>query len=119
MRVHAGTLEFIYRLAVSDDPGLEGVLSYPNPFRSEGTSFVYSNTAEILDGTIDVFTVSGKRVRRVEIPPGARLPGQNRVYWDGRDGAGESIANGTYLYVIRVNQRGGSATVRGSLSKLQ
>jgi len=41
------------------------------------------------------------------------------VFWDGRDGAGEAIANGTYLYVIRVNQRGGSATVRGSLSKLQ
>jgi hypothetical protein len=119
MRVHAGTLEFIYKLAVSDDPGLQGVINYPNPFRSAGTSFVYSNTAEILDGTIDVFTVSGKRVRRVEIPPGARLPGQNAVFWDGRDGAGEAIANGTYLYVIRVNQRGGSATVRGSLSKLQ
>lgn len=119
MRVAASTLEFNYRLVVSDDPGLRSVINYPNPFRGAGTSFIYSNDSEIVDGTIDIFTVTGKRIRRVDIPPAGRIPGQNSVFWDGRDGAGDAIANGTYLYVIRVNQRGGSATVRGKVSKLQ
>jgi hypothetical protein len=43
---------------------------------------------EITDGAINIYTVSGKKVRRLDIPPGARLPGQNAVFWDGRDTAG-------------------------------
>ena len=48
------------------------------------------------------------------------LPGENAVFWDGRDAAGDQLANGIYLYVIEVQQRGGSAsTARGKVSKLQ
>jgi flagellar hook assembly protein FlgD len=79
---------------------------------------MYSNQSEITDGSIDIYTVSGKRVRSIEIPSTSRFPGSNAVFWDGRDGAGDQLANGTYLYVIKVKQSGGSATVRGKLSKL-
>jgi len=63
--------------------------------------------------------VSGKKVRRLPIPSTARPPGRNTVFWDGRDGSGGALANGTYLYVINVKQRGGSATARGSISKIE
>jgi Arc/MetJ family transcription regulator len=119
LKVTAGAIEFNYRLVVSNDTGLRSVLNYPNPFRAAGTTLVYSNEVEIIDGSIDIFTQSGKRVRHLDIPPGARLPGQNSVFWDGRDTAGGSLANGVYLYVIKVNQRGGSATVRGAMSKIE
>lgn len=120
LRVTAGpTIEFNYQLVVSSDNGLTDVMNYPNPFRSTGTSFMFSNEVEISDGSIDVYTVSGKRVRSLDIPPSARFPGSNTVFWDGRDGAGDELANGTYLYVIKVQQRGGSATARGKVSKLQ
>jgi hypothetical protein len=119
LRVTAGpTIEFTYQLVVSDEAGLQDVVNYPNPFRDAGTHFLFSNEVEITDGSIDVYTVSGKRVRRLDIPPSSRLPGHNSVFWDGRDGAGDALANGTYLYVIKVQQRGGSATVRGKISKL-
>ncbi len=120
LQVVAGpTFEFIYQLVVGADAGLSEVLNYPNPFRETGTHIMYSNAVEITDGSIDIYTVSGKRVRKLEIPPSARFPGNNAVFWDGRDGAGDQLANGTYLYVIKVQQRSGSATARGKVSKLQ
>lgn len=117
--VAAQDIEFNYLLEVSETTGLDHVINYPNPFRGDGTRFVYTTEVEILDGTIDIYTVSGKKVRRLPIPSTARLPGQNAVFWDGRDAAGGALANGVYLYVINVRQRGGSSTVRGSASKIQ
>jgi hypothetical protein len=119
LRITAGpTIEFTYQLVVSTEAGLQDVVNYPNPFRDAGTNFLFSNEVEITDGSINVYTTSGKRVRTLEIPPGSRLPGHNAVFWDGRDAAGDALANGTYLYVIKVQQRSGSATVRGKVSKL-
>ncbi|MCI0452193.1 MAG: C25 family cysteine peptidase [Candidatus Latescibacteria bacterium] len=120
LRLVAGpTIEFLYQLVVGDDTGLSELLNYPNPFRDAGTHIMFRNDVEITDGSIDIYTVSGKRVRRLDIPVSARFPGNNAVFWDGRDGSGDEIANGTYLYVIKVEQRGGSATVRGKVSKVQ
>jgi hypothetical protein len=120
LRVSAGpTIEFTYQLVVGDDTGLSDILNYPNPFREAGTHIMFSNEVEITDGSIDIYTVSGKRVRRLDIPTSARFPGSNAVFWDGRDGSGDELANGTYLYVIKVQQRGGSATARGKVSKVQ
>ena len=119
LKVRAGTIELLYDLVVSESPGLHNVINYPNPFRGDGTSLVYTNDVEITSGTVDIFTVSGKRIRRLEIPPQSRFPGQNAVFWDGRDGAGEAIANGTYLYVIRIEQRVGSSTFRGKMARIQ
>jgi len=119
MVVTAGANSFIYVLLVSDTPGLRNVVNYPNPFKEAGTSIVYSNESEILKGTIDIFTVSGKRVRRLDIPSSARFPGENSVFWDGRDSGGNAIANGVYLYVVKVEQRGGEALVRGKMARIQ
>ena len=44
--------------------------------------------------------MSGKRVRRIEE---VRDGGEVWIEWDGRDGAGDEIANGTYLYVATVD----------------
>jgi len=118
MIVTAGTVEFPFDLVVSSTVGLRDVVNYPNPFR-DGTRFVYTNEVEIDEGTIDVFTTSGKRIARLDVPPNARAPGQNAVFWDGRDAAGDEIANGVYLYVIRVKQRGEKNVVRGTLARIE
>lgn len=109
---------FVFRfdLQVSSAVGLRHVINYPNPF-VDFTSFMFENDVEISEGRIDIYTVSGKRVRRLVIPPSP--PGRNSVYWDGRDQSGQSIANGIYLYVIRVTQRDRSTTLRGKLSRLE
>jgi hypothetical protein len=118
MLITAQDIEFVYQLKVSETTGLDHVINYPNPFSGWHPLRVH-NEVEITDGNIDIYTVSGKKVRRLDIPSTARLPGQNAVYWDGRDASGGTLANGVYLYVINVTQRGGSATVRGSTSKIE
>lgn len=117
--VQAGSAnEFVYDLVVSSKKGIFRVINYPNPF-ADVTSFIYSNDVPIDDGRIDIYTVSGRRVRRLVIPPTATQPGENVVTWDGRDEAGGAIANGVYLYVITVSQGGESSTVRGKLSRIE
>jgi hypothetical protein len=87
------------------------VFNIPNPF-SESTNFVFqvTNPAE---ARLQVFTVSGIRIweRRIDA-----LEGFNSIYWDGRDAAGDRVANGTYLYVLEVDFKDSfnrSETVRG------
>lgn len=76
----------------------EVVLNYPNPFRTT-TQFMVrlSDRASI---RLDVFTVSGKRIRRLEV---VRDGGEQWIPWDGRDESGDEIANGVYLYVARID----------------
>jgi hypothetical protein len=47
----------------------------------------------------DIYTVSGRRIRRVEGDFSAAGPAT--LEWDGRDHEGDNIANGVYLYVLR------------------
>ena len=95
----------------------EAVLNYPNPFRtSTQLMFRLSNRASI---QIDFYTVSGKRVRRLEE---TRDGGEVWIEWDGRDGAGGNLANGTYLYVATVDFEGldrAPLVLRGKLAKVQ
>ena len=116
--VSAGVTDFTFVLQVSSEVGLRNVIPYPNPF-PESTYIMFSNDVVISDGHIDVFTTSGKRIRRIEIPPEAKQPGQNAVFWDGRDGAGDEIANGTYLFIVKVRQQDHESTVRGKLSRMK
>jgi hypothetical protein len=119
LKVSAGTVELpAFVLNVARHAGVQNVVNYPNPF-TETTQFLYTTEMAIDAGTIDVFTVSGKRIVRLEIPPSARNPGQNAVFWDGRDSAGDEIANGVYLYVIRITQGGQDSNYRGKLARMK
>jgi hypothetical protein len=95
----------------------EAVLNYPNPFQtSTQLLFRLSDRASI---QLDIFTVSGKRVRRIQ---DMRDGGEAWIEWDGRDGAGGDIANGTYLYVATVDFVGlerAPVVLRGKMSKVR
>ena len=95
----------------------EAVLNYPNPFRTS-TQFLFrlSNRASV---HIDIFTVSGKRVRTIEE---TREGGEVWIPWDGFDASGGDLANGTYLYVATVDFEGlerAPVVLRGKLSKIR
>lgn len=95
----------------------ESVLNYPNPFQTS-TQFLFrlSNRASI---QLDIFTVSGKRVRSIEE---TRDGGEVWVAWDGHDAAGDDLANGTYLYVATVDFEGlerAPVVLRGKMSKIR
>ncbi|OPZ82306.1 MAG: Basal-body rod modification protein FlgD [bacterium ADurb.Bin431] len=81
---------------------LQRVMNYPNPL-SDHTDFTFLLTrpAEV---RLRIYTVNGRLIRLLEA--GSLGAGFNRLFWDGRDGDGDLIANGVYLY--RVEARSGS-----------
>ena len=82
-------------------------LAYPNPFDpdAEPTKLLFSlnRSAEV---SIRVYTVSGRLVRRAEFSGAA---GQNAYSWDGRDEAGDPVANGVYLFRVQAERDGSEA----------
>jgi hypothetical protein len=96
--------------------------SFPNPF-SSSTNIVYSLNLAAQEVSIDVYTVSGLLIRRLPIPSDglgpASLARPHSVLWDGRDDAGDRVANGTYIYVIRVRRSGDTVDIKGKSVKLE
>lgn len=80
---------------------------FPNPFRSAVT-FHFELTNGVREGTLSIYTLSGRRVFRREL--GALAEGQTQVIsWDGRDGQGDKIANGTYIARLALTDLRGEA----------
>jgi len=73
------------------------VFSFPNPF-SESTNYVFQLSSRA-DVVLSVFNLSGVKVWEKRT---AGEEGFNSIYWDGRDVAGDRVANGTYIYVLEV-----------------
>jgi hypothetical protein len=95
----------------------EPVFNYPNPFR-DSTRFLFriSNRASV---RLELFTVSGKFVRRIEE---THEGGEVWVQWDGRDAGGGEVANGSYLYVATIDFVGvdrPAVVLRGALSRVR
>jgi hypothetical protein len=76
------------------------VFNFPNPF-SQNTNFVFQITNPA-DAKLAIYTVSGLMIWEHRI---VAEEGFNSINWDGRDHAGDRIANGTYLYVLEVDFR--------------
>ncbi|MBN1884732.1 MAG: hypothetical protein JW876_04315 [Candidatus Krumholzibacteriota bacterium] len=93
--------------------------NFPNPFDG-GTNIVFTLNLGADSGEIDIYNVSGVRIRRLAVPADRLDPGKpNTIWWDGRDSAGGRVANGTYLYMIRVRLGGEERTVTGTAVKLE
>ncbi len=72
------------------------VLNYPNPF-SERTDFTFT-LSEDAWVRVRVFTLAGRLIYESE--PRFLPSGFNWLPWDGRDGDGDPVANGLYLYQV-------------------
>jgi hypothetical protein len=81
---------------------------YPNPFNPDGepTKLVYSltRTARV---TARIYSVSGRLVRKADMDAEA---GSNVFEWNGRDEAGDAVANGVYLVQLTSKRTGSSET---------
>jgi len=103
-----GYTEFI--VASSAEISIQNVLNYPNPFTTN-TSFIFEHNRpdDILDITIQIYTVSGKIVKTIREQiqsSGFRIP-TNEITWNGQDDYGDYIARGVYLYKVNVQGSNG------------
>jgi hypothetical protein len=102
------TLELVATTAAGGLPtaaGRTGLLfAYPNPFGAHtGLVFTLAHQSDI---RVDVFDVSGRRMRTLE-RPGA-IAGEHVLVWDGHDAHGHAAAAGVYLARYRVGGREGT-----------
>ena len=76
--------------------------NYPNPF-NPATTIPVSVAAGTGDVDLTIYNVLGQPVRQVWNGPLAA--GEHRLAWDGRDGQGQSVATGVYLYRLQVGDQ--------------
>ncbi len=90
-----------YALLAAPDNDVSGVYAYPVPFSpNAGNGARYGTWNDQItftnlpsSGKIRIYTVTGDRVRELEVVPPA-------MKWDARNSAGETVASGIYIWEI-------------------
>ncbi|MBI4349633.1 MAG: T9SS type A sorting domain-containing protein [Elusimicrobia bacterium] len=99
----------VYAFAAASNQDVDGVYAYPVPFRpfgpeagpgagqtgTEAGGITFTNLPS--EGAIEIYTLTGQLVRRLEIPPSLALP---RLIWDVRNLAGQSVVSGVYIWKV-------------------
>lgn len=95
-----------FRIAENGDSVLQvdEVVNFPNPMARETDFLFRHNQVEPLEVTIGIYTTSGRKVR--ELHRDGVVERNVRMHWDGRDSDGAELANGVYLYRLRVKVSG-------------
>jgi hypothetical protein len=90
---------------------LQHVLNYPDPFTTH-TQFYFelNEVCDQLDVQIQVFTVSGKLVKNIVTSVKTDSFRSQPIDWDGRDDYGDKLANGVYIYHVKVRTSEGVTT---------
>ncbi len=82
----------------SGELSIERLLPYPNPMKNEAHfTFILSQDADV---SITIHTMTGRRIRTIKA---IGKQGFNQIYWDGRDGDGDRIANNTYFVKVKAS----------------
>ena len=92
--------EYNVSIGAIEEPQIVELYNVPNPF-AVNTRFYYELTAEASDVSLDLFTLSGRKILTLRDLPGS--PGENLTdVWDGTDDWGDKLANGVYIYKLNV-----------------
>lgn len=97
-----GYLEFV--VVDNENFTIKNLYNYPNPFNRHTTiQFEHNNTFAPMDIQVLIYTVSGKMVKSMEkrIVPTDFLV--RDIDWNGQDDYGQRLANGVYLYKVKVS----------------
>ncbi|MDO1499738.1 type IX secretion system sortase PorU [Winogradskyella maritima] len=88
---------------------IDNVLNYPNPFVDYTEFWFNHNSADVLDVSVQIFTVSGKLVKTINgqtNTSGKSTSTLSRdLVWDGRDDFGDKIGKGVYVYKLKVKSQ--------------
>jgi hypothetical protein len=114
-RLDNGPASASVAFVVTSDLRIASPLVFPNPVDRDGHfTYLLSQPARV---SIQVYSVAGHLVRRIDDAPGA--PGYNQVRWDGLDQDGNPLGNGAYLYVISARSADRAAVARERLIVLR
>ncbi|OUS02123.1 peptidase C25 [Flavobacteriales bacterium 33_180_T64] len=98
-------IEFLVR-DKDEELVISNVLNYPNPFIDYTEFWFNHNSSDVLDVSVQIFTVSGKLVRTLngQTSGGSKVTSSlsKDIVWDGRDDFGDKIGKGVYIYKLKV-----------------
>ncbi|MBN2174309.1 MAG: type IX secretion system sortase PorU [Bacteroidales bacterium] len=107
--------EFI--VAESNEMALQSLMNYPNPFMNSTTfSFEHNQIEQPLNIKIEIYSLSGRMVRRIEDVYHAGGYRYKSNSWDGSAEDGAKLESGMYIYKLFVRNYDG--TVSQETSKL-
>ena len=114
----SGNQDYQVEFEVINKSSVTNMLNYPNPF-STSTRFVFTLTGSEIpqEVQIQIMTITGKVIREIdEIELGPLRIGNNitEFAWDGKDEFGDQLANGVYLYRVKMKLNGGNIDRRES-----
>jgi hypothetical protein len=82
---------------------LSHVLNYPNPFSTKTDfQFDHNRQGDDLQVQVDIFTVSGKRIKTIEETFYNAPSHISGLVWDGLDEYQDKIGRGVYVYRIKI-----------------
>ena len=116
---NSSSAQTVFDVITSVGLQLSNVYNYPNPF-SASTVFTFQhNQLDVIDAEVKIYTVAGRLIQTLEKKNVA--DSFVAIPWDGRDREGDQIANGIYLYKIKVKTQDGrlSSESLGKLSILK
>ncbi len=104
---NSSTVEFAAEVVAAGGTVLADLLNYPNPMQ-ESTRFSYRLTAGVQRVSLEIFTLSGRRIRSFDRYP--TDPGYyDDIIWYGDDYAGDRVATGVYIFKATAYPAGGEA----------
>ena len=106
----SGTEPYEVNFEIINESQITNFFPYPNPFSSQ-TQFVFTLTGSEIpeEIIIQIMTVNGTVVREItqdEIGPLKIGHNKTQYAWDGRDEYGDQLANGVYLYKVKIFTNG-------------
>jgi len=112
-----------YELITTSNARIIDYGAFPNPFGAR-TNIIYELTSQFDEVIIEIFTVSGRRILRIDRTNAETdLPmndvGYHEIPWYGRDQDGEFVANGVYFYRIYGKITAETYSSRGKVVKLK
>ena len=97
-----GKTEFV--VANSGSLDIKHLLNYPNPFFNH-TEFRFEHNQPniLMSYAIQIFNLSGKIVKTIQGQTNTEGYNVTDIHWDGKDDFEDKIANGVYLYKLRLS----------------
>ncbi|MFP4547151.1 MAG: type IX secretion system sortase PorU [Fidelibacterota bacterium] len=95
---NSNLLNLSFNYSQSTEFKISKIANYPNPFKKQTDITFYSS--EPCEYTITIYSLNGLKVkefRNLQSSP----DGFNRLFWNGKDDFGDTVARGTYLYKIK------------------
>ncbi len=97
---NSSSVQFSLKLTAQQHLAIIDLLNYPNPMSAQ-TTFYFELTDQATRFSLEIFTLSGKKIKtyvRQGLAADNYPNNDYSIVWDGHDAVGDRVASGVYIY---------------------